>query len=49
MAYGGDSGNSDDMKLLSNWFGNGKVEDFFIVETGSGILMIVPRASTSLC
>ena len=42
MAYGGDSGSSDDMELLSDWFGNGEAEDFMIVDTGSGMLLMVP-------
>ena len=46
MTYIGDSGSSDDMELLSDWFGNGEAVDFIIVETGSGILLMVPRVST---
>ena len=49
MTYGGEFGSSDDMKLSSDWFGNGEASDFMIFETGSGILLMVPRASTSLC
>ena len=42
MSYGVESGSSDDMELSSDWFGNGEAADFIIVETGSGILLIVP-------
>ena len=49
MTYIGDSGSSDDMELLSDWFGNGEAVDFIIVENGSGILLMVPRVSASVC
>ena len=42
MTDGGDSGSTDDMELLSNWFGNGEAVDFRIGDTGSGTLLIVP-------
>ena len=42
MTYGGDSGSYNGWKLLSDWSDNGEVADFMIVETGSGILLIVP-------
>ena len=47
MSYGVESGSSDDMELSSDWFGNGEAADFIIVETGSGILLIVPWVSAS--
>ena len=49
MTYIGEYGSSDDMDLLSDWFGNGEAVDFIIVETGSGILLVVPRVSASVC
>ena len=49
MTYSGDSGSYDDMELLSDWFGNVEAADFIIVETGSGILLMVPRVSASVC
>ena len=42
MTYGGDSGSSDDWELPSDWSDNGESPDFMIVETGSGILLMVP-------
>ena len=49
MTYGGEFGSSDDMKLSSDWFGNGEASDFMIFETGSGILLMAPRTRKSLC
>ena len=48
MTYGGEFGSSDDMKLSSDWFGNGEAADFIIVETGSGIFLMFPQSSASL-
>ena len=42
MTYGGESGSSDDWELSSDWFDNGEAEGFIIVDTGSGILLMVP-------
>ena len=47
MTYVGDSGSYDDIELLSKWFGNGEASGFMIVETGSGMLLMVPRACAS--
>ena len=49
MAYGGDSGSSDDWEMLYYCFYNGEVVDFMIVETGSGIFFMVPQNSELLC
>ena len=49
IKYGGDSRSSDDWELLSDRFDNCEVADFMIVETGSGILLMVPRTRKSLC
>ena len=47
MTYGGDYGSSDDWKLSYDWFDNGEAADFMIVDTVSGILLIVPQTSES--
>ena len=47
MTYWGDSGGSDYWGLLSDWFDNGEAADFMIVDTVSGILLIVPQTSES--
>ena len=49
MTYGGDSRSSDDWDLLSDWSDNVEAAGFMIVETGSGILLMVPQTSESLC
>ena len=49
IAYGVEYVSSDYWELLSDWFDNVKVADFMIVETGSGILLMVPQTSESLC
>ena len=45
ITYGGDSGSHVNMELSSDWFGNSEAEHFRISDTGSGILLMVPRAS----
>ena len=47
--YGGDSGSSYYWELLSDGFDNGEAENFMIVETGSGILLMVTRTNKYLC
>ena len=42
MEYWGDSVSSDNWELSSDWFDKGVAEYFMIVETGSGILLMVP-------
>ena len=49
ITYGGDSGSSVDMEMLSDSFGNGEAARFRIGDTGSGILLMVPRSSASFC
>ena len=49
MTYEGDSGSSDDWELLSDWFDKGEAADFMIVETGSGILLMVPLTRKYSC
>ena len=49
MTYGGDSRSSDDWDLLSDWSDNVEAAGFMIVETGSGILLMVPSTRKSLC
>ena len=49
MTYDGDSGSFLDMELSSDWFGDGDAANFRIGDTGSGILLMVPRDSTLLC
>ena len=49
ITYGGEFGSSDYMELLSDWFGNGEAADFIIVETGSGIFLMMPQDISSLC
>ena len=48
ITYGGESGGYDDWYLSSNGFDNGEAKDFMIVETGSGILSMVPQTRESL-
>ena len=49
MTYVSGSGSSDDWELSSDWSDNGELEDFTIFETGSGILLVMPRTIESLC
>ena len=49
ITYGGDSGSSDDWGLSSDWCNNDEAEYFIIVETGGGILFMVPQTRESLC
>ena len=41
MTYGGYSGSYYDWEMLYDWFYNVEAADFTIVETGSGILLMV--------
>ena len=41
ITHGGDSGSSDYMELLSDWFVIVEAAYFMIFETGSGILVVV--------
>ena len=47
ITYGGDSGSSYYWELSSGWFDNGEAVYFMIVDTGSGILLIVPQTRKS--
>ena len=47
ITYGGDSGSFDYWKLLYDWFDNVEASDFVIVDTGSGILLMVPQTRES--
>ena len=49
MTYGGDSGCSVEMELYSDWFGDSEAAHFRIGDNGSGMLLMVPRSSSSLC
>ena len=48
ITYGGDSESSDYWDLSYDGFDNGEAKDFMIVETGSGILSMVPQTRESL-
>ena len=49
ITYGGDSGSSIDIELLSNWFENVEAANFRVGDTGSRILLILPQVSAYLC
>ena len=49
ITYVYDSGSSDDLDLLSDLSDNGEATDFMIVETGSGILLMVHQTSKYSC
>ena len=49
IIYGGDSERYDDWELSYDGFDNSKEGYFMIGETGSGILLMVPRTRESLC
>ena len=45
MAYGGESGISDDLELSSEVLDSGNAADWMICDTRSGILLMVPITS----
>ena len=47
MNYGGDYVSSDYWEMLSDQFDNVEAADVMIVETGSGMLLMVPQTSES--
>ena len=47
ITYGGESISSDYWELSSDEFDNDEAADFIIVETGSGILLMVPQTRES--
>ena len=49
ITYGGDSGSSDCWGLLSDWFDKSEAAYFMILDTGSGILLMVSQTSESSC